>query len=161
MSGDVECLCVCLCLYLYLYVTTLAYGGHSLSLHPQDTVNVPSSVPLAVGKNTFLFHRQTKLEPDSKFGSLEGSSMKHPIVIIFHGYFCWALTFMCLVSGDIYRNSLWHFTSYSIASILCIQLSDSFLELIEILECLEGSVFQILFLKCYFYQVLMGVLHGK
>lgn len=75
-------------IYVYLYVTTLAYGGHSLSLHPQDTVSVPSSVPLAVGKKTFIFHRQTKLEPDSKFGSLEGFSMKHPIVMIFHGYFC-------------------------------------------------------------------------
>lgn len=55
--------------YVFVYLCmTVDVACHYIIGH-----SMPSSVPLAVGKMTFLFHRQTKLGPDSKFGSLEGS----------------------------------------------------------------------------------------
>lgn len=64
---------VFVCVYVSIW-QPLAYCGCSPSLPPIGH-NMPCLVPLAVGKMTFLFHRQTKLEPDSKFGSLEGALM--------------------------------------------------------------------------------------
>lgn len=63
---------------------------------------------------------------------------------------------MCLAFGGIYGNSFWSFTSYSIMLSLYVKLNQSFLEFIELLECIgHYSVFQLLFLKHYSNQAFL------